>query len=441
MYREIYLHRRFFIVLLCSVFALIMTYVVPVFYAWVLWFLCVAGVVIIMDMVLLFGFGKVMDVTREVAEKCSNGEDNRVTIRVTSGYRFTVGVRILDEIPPEFQRRDLKLKHFLTPMGKWTFVYTLHPVNRGEYEFGKVHVFVTSRFSLVERRYSFDVTQRIAVYPSFVQMRKYELLAFSNQQAECGIKRIRIAGVSTTFEQITPYVSGDDPRTINWKATAKYNRMMVNSYMEERSQQIYCLIDKGRTMQSPFLGMSMLDYAINASLALTNIILKKGDKAGLFTFSNVPEVLIKADNRGMQLNRISEALYNQRTHFLESDFEPLCVVADRQIPTRSLLILFTNFDTVSGMKRQLPALRKLSRTHLVLVVLFENTELRKVLAEPAESVRDIYFKTIAGSFAVEKRKITRELQHLGVYTILTSPEELTVNTINAYLELKARGVI
>lgn len=317
----------------------------------------------------------------------------------------------------------------------------MRPVKRGVYEFGKIRIFVTSRLSLVERRYSLGTFQEVAVYPSFVQMRKYELMAFTNRQSGNGVKRIRAAGVSTAFEQIKPYVVGDDPRTVNWKATAKCNRLMVNSYTDERSQQVYCVIDKGRTMQSPFKGMSMLDYAINAGLALTNVILKKGDKAGLLTFSNVSGALVKADNRSTQLNKICEALYGQRTHFLESDFEQLCVIADRQIHTRSLLVLFTNFDTLSGMRRHLPALRRLSKSHLLLVVLFEDTALRDVAAESADTIRDVYFKTIAGSFVVEKRKIAQELRHCGIQVVLAPPENLTVNTINSYLELKERGLI
>lgn len=146
-----------------------------------------------------------------------------------------------------------------------------------------------------------------------------------------------------TFEQIKPYVTGDDPRTVNWKATAKYNHLMVNTYTEERSQQIYCLVDKGRTMQSPFNGMTMLDHAINTVFTLSNIVLKKGDRAGLITFSNNSRNCVKADNRVGQLNRISEALYRLETHYQETDFEKLYVSVNRQIPTRSLLVLFTNF--------------------------------------------------------------------------------------------------
>ena len=121
---------------------------------------------------------------------------------------------------------------------------------------------------LVKRRYIFPARQVVKVYPSYVQMRRYQLLAVSNRLQEAGVKRIRKIGHSMEFEQIKEYVRGDDYRTINWKATARKDGLMVNNYTDERSQQIYCLINKGRVMKMPFEGMTLLDHAINASLVL-----------------------------------------------------------------------------------------------------------------------------------------------------------------------------
>lgn len=440
MMNGLYLNRRFFIGWLGAIFALVAAYIYPALLPWVVWLVGVYGVFILIDAVLLFGFGKKIEARRYVADKFSNGEDNPVRVEVDNRYPFEIKARILDESPVEFQRRDSGVVIPMPAGIRREVEYSLRPVKRGEYRFGKIRVFVSSRLSLLERRYSSGEKQAVAVYPSFVAMRKAELLALAGKQVGEN-RQVRVASVSTTFDQIKPYVPGDDPRTVNWKATAKCNRLMVNSYMEERSQQVYCLVDKGRTMQSPFHGMTVLDYAINATLALSNIILKKGDRVGLLTFSNKISTLVKAEFRSTQLGRICEALYKQRTHYLESDFEQLCLRVMKQIPTRSLLILFTNFDTVSGMKRRLPALLRLAKTHLLLVVLFEDSEIKQVVDESAVSVKDIYFKTIAGSFLLEKKRIARELRKAGIYVLLTQPEQLTPDTVNAYLGLKQRGLI
>lgn len=440
MMNGLYLNRRFFIGWLGGVFAFIAGYIHPALLPWAIWLIGVYGILILVDAVLLFGFGKGIEARRHVADKFSNGENNPVRIEIRNRYPFGVKARVLDESPVEFQRRDTGTTITIPAGIHREIEYDLRPVKRGEYRFGKIRVFVTSRLSFLEKRYSFGEKQPIAVYPSFIAMQKAEILAIAGKQAGEN-RQVRVASVSTTFDQIKTYVPGDDPRTVNWKATAKCNRLMVNSFMEERSQQVYCLVDKGRTMQAPFHGMTVLDYAINATLALSNIILKKGDRAGLLTFSNKVGTLVKAEHRSTQLGRICEALYKQRTNFLESDFEQLCLRVMQQIPTRCLLILFTNFDTVSGMKRRLPALLRLAKTHLLLVVLFEDSEVRQVVEESAVSVKDIYFKTIAGSFILEKKRIASELRKAGIYVLLTQPEQLTPDAVNTYLGLKQRGLI
>lgn len=216
---------------------------------------------------------------------------------------------------------------------------------------------------------------------------------------------------------------------------------MVNQYQDERSQQVYSLIDKGRVMQMPFQGMSLLDYAINATLVISNIAIKKSDKAGLITFQDKIGSLLPASRINNQMSTIQEVLYNQKTAYLETDFSVLYSTVRRTISQRSLLLLFTNFESIHSLHRQLPYLLNLSKAHLLVVIFFENTELRQLTDNPAESLKEIYYKAIAERFSYEKKMITRELQKHGIQSILTSPEKLTINTINKYLELKARNLI
>jgi len=139
--------------------------------------------------------------------------------------------------------------------------------------------------------------------------------------------------------------------------------------------------------------------------------------------------------------KLLEVLYRQRTQYLETDFELLYTNVKAKIRQRSLLILFTNFETLSGLQRQLPYLRRLAKDHLLLVVFFENTELDLFLNSPAETTEEVYNQTIAEKFSQEKRQIVRELQRYGIHALLTAPENLTANTINKYLEFKSRGLI
>jgi uncharacterized protein (DUF58 family) len=215
----------------------------------------------------------------------------------------------------------------------------------------------------------------------------------------------------------------------------------VNHYIDEKSQQVYCVIDKGRTMQMPFMGLSLLDYAINASLVLSNIALKKDDKAGLITFSDKIGSVLKAEKKRSQLYSILEILYNQRTKYQESDFEKLYASIRQNLHQRALLVLFSNFGSVSALYRQMPYLRKIARNHLLVVVFFEDTELDKILESQPADTEQVFIKTIAEQFMFEKKQMVKELEAVGIHAILTPPANLTVNVINKYLELKSRRLI
>jgi len=274
-----------------------------------------------------------------------------------------------------------------------------------------------------------------------MQLRKYNLLAISNNLNQYGIKKVRKLGHTMEFEQIKEYVLGDDLRTINWKATAKKNQLMVNQFQDEKSQPVYSVIDKGRMMKMPFDGLTLLDYAINAALVISNVALKKHDKAGIFTFSKKLENMVVAERRTSQMNLILESLYNVRTDYYESDFSRLYADVKRNITQRSLVLLYTNFDTLDALHRQLPYLKGIAKNHLLVIIFFKNTELNSLITERAQTVQQAYDKVIAEKFAYEKRLIVSELKKYGIYSILTTPENLTIDTINKYLEIKARGLL
>ncbi len=398
-------------------------------------------VFVVADYLLLFFNTRGIVVVRNHAERFSNGDENPVQLTIENRYGISIDAEIIDEIPHQFQRRDVLFSVTLPAKATKVIHYKLRPVKRGAYEFGNINAYLQTTLGLVRRRFRFNQHKTVPVYPSYLQMRKYQLMAIHNRLSEAGIKKTRRIGHSMEFEQIKEYVRGDDYRTVNWKATARKGQLMVNHFTDEKSQQVYCVIDKGRTMKMPFEGLSLLDYAINASLVLTNVALLKQDKAGLITFAEKLGSVLMADKKATQMQSVLEVLYNQKTRYLESDFERLYTHMRTRITQRSLVILFTNFESMTGLQRQLPYLRKIARNHLLLVVFFENTELRELTGTVATNVESVYVKTIAEKFAFEKKLIVKELQQYGILSILTPPQNVTVNTLNKYLELKARQAI
>ncbi|HLO56641.1 MAG TPA: DUF58 domain-containing protein [Saprospiraceae bacterium] len=437
----LYIHPRFYYFGIGVIVLMVISFFLPILFLPAQIVFYVLLLFLLFDILLLFNAHKGIQASRLLPEKLSNGDQNEVVIELTNYYGFKVTCEIIDEIPEEFQVRDFMMTKVFEAKEFRQMEYHLRPTFRGNVEFGRLIVFVISPLSLIKRRFSSVGKMTIPVYPSFIQLNKYEIGAFSNKLTQHGMKKVRRLGHSMEFEKIKEYVPGDDFRTVNWKATAKANKMMVNQYQDERSQAIYCIIDKGRTMKMPFDGLSLLDYAINASLVVSGIALRKQDYAGFMSFSRRVDNRVVASRKAMQHQLIMEALYNVKTDFYETDYGKLYGDIRKNISHRSLLLLFTNFETMDGLNRQLPYLKAIARSHLLIVIFFQNTELDAIIHHSANNTQEIFDKIIAEKFVFEKKLIVHELKKYGIHSILTKPENLTIDTINKYLEIKARGMI
>jgi uncharacterized protein (DUF58 family) len=394
----------------------------------------------VIDVIWLFAGRSRFSGERIIAPRLSLGDENMVRIVLHNGYRFRTSVSVIDELPVQFQERNWRRYVHIAPLSSGEITYRLRPLSRGEYGFGLVLAYVCSPLGLAQRRFRLGEETTVKVYPSFLQLRRYELMASAENPA-AGAKKTRRIGHSLEFEKIKSYVQGDDMRSINWKASARSGDLMVNVFTDARQQQVYCFIDKGRNMKMLFDGLTLLDHSINAALALLHIALLRQDRAGLLTFSQKVNDIVPAERRSSQQQRLLDTLYRQETDFKESDFETLWMTARRQISQRSLVLLFTNFETMVSLERQLPYLRRMARQHLLCVVFFQNTLLRQIHETQPDTVEGIYIKTIADRFDFEKGQIVKELRRHGILALLSTPQSLSVDVINRYLELKARQMI
>ncbi|RRO17191.1 DUF58 domain-containing protein [Flavobacteriaceae bacterium 14752] len=438
--KPLYFTRRFFSALISIALLFFLSYWFTVLFTIAAMLFYALLVLVIIDIAALFRV-KGFFAERLLPDKFSNSDDNVVMLNFENGYNFKIQFQVIDEIPVQFQKRDFLKTLQVDAKKQKSYDYQLKPTQRGEYYFGNLNCYVSSPFNLTKRRYKFQNEQMVKVYPSFIQMKKYDFLALDRQSRDFGMKKIRRIGHSMEFEQIKEYVKGDDIRDINWKSTAKHNQLMVNQFQDEKSQPIYNIIDKGRVMKMPFEQLSLLDYAINSALAFSNIALKKNDKVGMLTYSNTIDNFRKAQSRLSQINVLSEALYNIKTDFKVSDFGLLYAHLKRKVTQRSLIFLFTNFEHISALERQLPYLKAISRQHVLVVIFFENTELDQLIHTETEDLQSIYQKTIATDFAYNKRLMVKELEKNSIQAILTKPKNLSINTINKYLEIKARGLL
>lgn len=439
--RSIYLHPYFFYYLSAVAAVFFLSYWIPVLFFPAFMGLGLLVLASVFDWALLYAQRRPLTAQRRFSNKLSNGDPNEFLIPIRSTYAIPVFIELIDELPIQFQKRDFLILNRIEPGKEIVLKYALRPTERGVYRFGDLRVYAFTFFRIFRRGFRFDPGREGRVYPSIIQMQKYDFLAISNRLTQLGGKKIRRIGHSQEFEQIKEYVEGDDIRTINWKATAKRGGLMVNQYQDEKSQPVYSIVDSSRAMKMPFDELSLLDYAINSCLAFSNVALKKGDKVGLAVFSKQIDSFLPAASKLPQLNLILEKLYRVETDFQDANMGLLYSYLNKHIPHRGLLLFYTNFEHRSALDRQLPYLRALNKKHLLIVIFFENTELEELVSRHATDTQDVYHKTVAERLIHEKKLIQLELQKNGISSILTPPSELSIRAINAYLDIKARHIL
>ncbi|MEP3387307.1 MAG: DUF58 domain-containing protein [Reichenbachiella sp.] len=399
------------------------------------------ALIIVAELYQLYRMKKGLEAKRDAPSRLSNGDNNQIYISLRNHYPFDCNYELIDELPEQFQSRDISFFGSIGSDTEKTIQYSIRPVDRGEYYFGKVNVYVSTFTHMLLRRYQFGSGNLAKVYPSIIQVKKFAFTAISDHLQDVGIKKIRKIGHNYEFDQIREFVEGDDVRSINWTATARSTQLMVNQYQDEKSQDVYTIINKGRVMQMPFNGLTLLDYAINSSLVMLNTAYTKDDHPGLITFNKQVETMIPASKKKTQITTILETLYNQETDFSEADYIKLTYWIRRKIKRRALVFLYTNFEGVVSLKREIEHLKTIAQYQRLIIIIFKNVEIDEMVGKESHNLESIYTKTIATKFQAEKHLIIKELHRHGIDSILTSPEDLTVNSINKYLEIKKRGLL
>jgi len=439
--KDFFLSNRFFISLGIISLIMALSFVQPIMMNLAVLLLLFLIIATTYQMISIAPMRNSVTVDRLIPDRYALGDQQEINYRITNNSSNRVKIELIDELPYQLQIRDFSIHEFIEGRSEKSVSYSIRPLVRGVYDFGDLHVFFQKdSFSLLQWRKTIDADADVAVVPSFLQMRKFDLEVFSNAAMIKGLKKVRRLGQNDEFEHIKHYEKGDDIKMINWKASARRNEFMVNQYQDTQSQSVYVIIDKGRSMKTPFDGLTLLEHSINSALVLSNIVLKRMDRIGLITIGSTIDTWIKQHNRKSQLLSISDALYAESTSYGETDIKNLYFFVRQRISRRSCFFLYTNFEHRYDMERALPYLIKLNRLHVLVVIIFTNRGLYELGIKPAQEYNDIYTNTIAMNKVVEKEKIANQLSTYGIKVITTLPEDLNINVINKYLELKARRI-
>lgn len=368
----------------------------------------------------------------------SLGAENPILLLIENRSKSDLSVIVKDEPPVSFQAsaRILQGKVPAGPVSR--FKYTLTPPRRGAYSFGHINIRYRSRLGLFLRQFKIETEHNeIRVYPDILEIRKYQLLARQGHLIEAGIRPAKVVGLGTDFESLRDYQVDDEFRRINWGATARRGRLVSNQYEVDKSQNILLVLDAGRMMSGEGQKLTKLDYAINASLLLGYVGVSRDDKVGLLAFADRVKLYLPPRRGQPQLQQILAALYNLQPEVVESDYRSACQYISLKNRKRSLVCIFTDLIDEAASHELITYVASLTKIHLVMCVVMLDSSLVSQAAKAPTDSQSVYEKGVALAVLRHREKAISILKNRGVVVVSVPPEDLSISTINKYLEIKS----
>jgi uncharacterized protein (DUF58 family) len=350
-------------------------------------------------------------------------------------------VRIRDSVPESFDSGAEELAGTVPAGGKLHLEYTVTSRTRGAFTWGPIQLRYRSLLGLWEGSKEIQAAGCSRVYPSLALLHRYHLLARANRLEELGIRKVRTRGGAWEFESLRDYARGDDVRLIDWKATARRRKTIVRNHEAERNQTVLLLVDSGRLMTAEVDGVAKLDHAVNAALVLGHVALARGDRVGLCTFSRDVHSWVMPRAHRAQIRLLTDALYDLRGDFTETDHGRCLRLLASRHPKRALLIVLTDFvdaDTASDMVAHV---RLAARRHVVLFAALKDPPLERSARSRPACPFDGFYKAVAVELLRERREVLERLRQLGVHVVDADPAGLTPPLLNGYLEIALRGLL
>ena len=380
-------------------------------------------------------------VEREMEPQLSNGAANRIRLRIRSAEPLAVRMLVREDVPVAFDV-DARVHEIVVPSrGEAVAEYVVRPRHRGTFRFGDTHVRVRMPLDLVERQLRFPLARVVKVYPNLLEIRRYEVSVRRGLAYDAGMRRARIPGAGTVFERLRDYVEGDDPRQISWTATARRGHPISVEYETERQQRVLVLLDVGRMMSSTLSGLTKLDHAVNTALMLAFVAVSKGDEVGLLAYAD-SIVSYAPPRRGKgQFRRITEELQRLEPTLTEPDHRGAFQFLRQRSGRRALVVLFTDLIDEVASKNLVAAVADLAGNNLVLCVTLADPLVGALAAATPRTSTELYEKVVASEVVESRGAALGVLQRRGVHTVDVPAEQLTVATIQRYLELKRRALL
>lgn len=319
--------------------------------------------------------------------------------------------------------------------------FTVRARKRGRYEVGPVYLRMPSPLGFLWRDYRFERRAEARVYPAVSAIKKYALLTRALRSREMGLRVQRLRGQGMEFSRLREHHHDDEIRQIDWKATARRDRLISREYQVERCQNIVMMIDAGRMLTEEVDGIVKIEYVLNAALLLTKIAAQYDDRVGALVFSDRVERMTPLKKGRAAVGAMAEALYDVEPKLCESNYEAAFTRLHVSCRKRALVILFTNLVDQETSALVSGYLRSAVYRHVPLLVAVGDRETREIAWGVPEGPEDVYQKGAAAQLLVSRARTIGDLQKRGVHVIDAPAGDVPVGVINKYLELKARQVL
>ncbi len=401
-------------------------------------FICIFGVLV--DYFLSSGSNNI-EVKREVWKKLSLGDDNPVQLHLSNVRMQNVAGSLADNVPHIFQKRDTLFPFHLKGGETQTFSYTLNPHKRGAFSFENITLKINGVLGLVSKFYQIPLPETVKVYPSYLQLKKYQLQTRRANMALLGKKKQRKYGEGREFESLREYSRDDEYRKVNWKATARKGRPIVSTFQIERNQNIIILMDTGRMMRTKPDKMTKLDHAVNSALVLSFICINKEDNVGLILFDKKVNAFLAPARGKSQMNKINEILYKAEGHFEEPNYREAFHFLKKKVSKRSLIVLLTDIIDDRASEVLIREFTSLYPQHLPLCITLRDKSLEQKALMIPKTEKEMREMSVAQMLLEQRLKAILKMRLGGVLTLDSDAASLSVDAINKYVEVKTQSLI
>ena len=410
------------------------------FYAVVGWIDFAVGLVAFLDLLLLPSRKKFV-CSRETLKIASIGKPHDVIIHVDNYNRGHWNVKVKDDCPDNFDLNREQYKLSLPANKRGTIEYNFTSNLRGKFPLRFIYLRIASRFKLWNAYYAQTVHNDIHVYPDMKQLSEFAILARTNRLSLMGVRRTRRIGQDNEFERLRDYNDDDNYKFIDWRSTARRNKLTVRDFQVSQSQRIIFLVDCGRMMTNLAGSMNLLDHAINAALMMSYVALRQGDSVGMVCFSNQIHSFTPPRGGLNQMNQLLHATFDRHPQLVESRYDEAFLYLKTHCSKRSLVVLISNVIDEINANQIHEYLANLTGRHLPLGVLLRDRRIYEHADSYDQNPTNLYRAAAAADILSWRNQVLTDMIHQGVLALDVFPEQLAPELVNEYLKIKARHLL